>query len=87
MKTLWHNGKIYTMNKENETCEAVVTENGTILFAGSKKEAELCHAPFDRTISLDGAVMIPGFFYSSFSKIILFPVLIVNSNRSLLFSI
>lgn len=61
MKTLWHNGKIYTMNKENETCEAVVTENGTILFAGSKKKAELCHAPFDRTISLDGAVMFPGF--------------------------
>ena len=61
MKTLWHNGIIYTMNKENETAEAVVTENGRIVFVGPKKEADLFHAPFDRMISLEGAVMFPGF--------------------------
>ncbi|WP_309090837.1 amidohydrolase [Domibacillus sp.] len=58
MKQLWHGGTIYTMERENETVEAVLVENGWIVATGTadelRKEAE-------EEVDLQGAVMYPGF--------------------------
>ena len=58
MKTIWHNGKLFTMDQEGETVEAVVTENGKIVAIGNyedlKNEAE-------ESIDLKGSVLYPGF--------------------------
>jgi predicted amidohydrolase YtcJ len=58
MKRLWYGGTIYTMEKENETAEAVLVENDKIIAVGSK--ADLWHQA-DEVIDLKGAAMYPGF--------------------------
>ncbi|WP_066390309.1 amidohydrolase [Neobacillus mesonae] len=58
MKQLWYGGTIYTMEKENETVEAVLVEDDKILAAGSF--AGLVEQA-DEQIDLQGAVMFPGF--------------------------
>jgi len=58
MKRLWYGGTIYTMEKENETAEAVLVENDKIIAVGNK--AELWHQA-DEVIDLKGAAMYPGF--------------------------
>lgn len=58
MKTVWHNGKIYTMRHEGEQVEAILTFGGKVIQIGTyhtlKEEA-------DREVNLQGAVMYPGF--------------------------
>lgn len=61
MKTVWHNGTIYTMEIEGETVDAVLTENGRVMAAG---DAETLKAQADQDIDLNGAVMYPGFIDS-----------------------
>jgi len=58
MKRLWYGGTIYTMEKENETAEAVLVEKDKIIAVGNK--AELWHQA-DEVIDLKGAAMYPGF--------------------------
>ncbi|WP_318010756.1 amidohydrolase family protein [Bacillus sp. RAR_GA_16] len=62
MGTLWFGGKIYTLEHENETVEAVYTENGRIKKVGSKSELTMM---FEKELTalhdLEGNVMIPGF--------------------------
>lgn len=58
MKQLWYGGTIYTMDKEGETVEALLIENGTIVAAG--KLAEL-RPLADEEMHLQQAVMYPGF--------------------------
>lgn len=58
MKQLWYGGTIYTMEKENETVEAVLVENDRILAVGSFAEL---HVQADECINLQGTVMYPGF--------------------------
>lgn len=58
MKKLWFNGVIYTMIREGERVEAVLTEEGRIVGVGSYKEL---HNEADELIDLKGAVMFPGF--------------------------
>lgn len=58
MKQLWYGGTIYTMEKENETVEAVLVDDGKITAVGSVEELRN-HA--DKQIDLQGAVMYPGF--------------------------
>lgn len=58
MKTLWTDGKIFTMKAEEETVEAILVEDGTIIRTGLKKEL----LPLaDHVESLNGNVMYPGF--------------------------
>ncbi|TSI09677.1 amidohydrolase [Lysinibacillus sp. BW-2-10] len=58
MKQLWYGGPIYTMEKENETVEAVLVENGKIIALGSYDDLkDRCDEKFD----LQGAAMYPGF--------------------------
>lgn len=58
MKQLWYGGPIYTMEREMETVEAVLVEDGIIVDAGKlidlKQEADEC-------VDLNGAAMYPGF--------------------------
>ena len=58
MKTIWHNGKMYTMNFEGDKIEALLTENGKISAIGTYKELK---ERADKEIDLKGAVLYPGF--------------------------
>ncbi|WP_066194965.1 amidohydrolase [Gracilibacillus timonensis] len=62
MGTLYYGGTIYTMNQENETIEAVLEKNGSIVAIGSVKEIEAAYqTDIDHYHDLQGAVMYPGF--------------------------
>ncbi|KAA9021033.1 amidohydrolase [Niallia endozanthoxylica] len=58
MKQLWYGGTIYTMEKENETVEAVLVEDDKIIAVGTF--AELSNQA-DEKIDLQSAAMYPGF--------------------------
>ncbi|AZV43048.1 amidohydrolase [Peribacillus asahii] len=58
MKQLWYGGKIYTMEKENETVEAVLVEDDKIIAVGTLHELSV---QADEKVDLQGAVMYPGF--------------------------
>ena len=58
MKTIWHNGKLYTMEREGETVDALLTENGKILAVGTYDDLK---SEADNEIDLEGAVLYPGF--------------------------
>ncbi|MCM3744866.1 amidohydrolase [Sporosarcina luteola] len=58
MKTIWHNGKLYTMDMENETVEALLTEYGKIIAMGTYEELK---DKAEDEIDLRGAVLYPGF--------------------------
>lgn len=58
MKTLWMNGDMYTMNSEEDTVEALLTENGKVIEIGSYEELT---GKADRVVDLKGAVLYPGF--------------------------
>lgn len=58
MKTVWHNGLIYTMGHEGECVEALLTFGGKIVDIGSYESLK---KTADREIDLQGAVMYPGF--------------------------
>lgn len=58
---LYYNGNILTMESEKpEYAEAVVTQDGKIVFVGSKEEAEENYAKANK-IDLKGKTMLPGF--------------------------
>ncbi|SES07187.1 hypothetical protein SAMN04487944_11719 [Gracilibacillus ureilyticus] len=62
MGTLWFGGKIYTMKHASDTVEAVYTEKGMIIAAGSMSELKsIYHDKIDETCDLKGNVMYPGF--------------------------
>lgn len=61
MKTLWHNGKLYTMQQEGDQVEALLTEDGKIIAVGRSEELQ---RQADVAIDLKGAVLYPGFIDS-----------------------
>lgn len=62
MKAIWHGGFIYTMLKEGDRTEAVYVEDGVIKGTGSyERLKEKYGSPETEDISLNGAVMFPGF--------------------------
>lgn len=61
MKTLWHNGKMYTMQQEGDQVEALLTEDGKIIAIGTYGELR---GQADEAIDLKGAVLYPGFIDS-----------------------
>ena len=61
MKTLWYNGKMYTMQQEGDQVEALLTEDGKITAVGTYEELR---GQADEEIDLDGAVLYPGFIDS-----------------------
>ena len=58
MKQLWYGGPIYTMEREMETVEAVLVEDGTIQAVGNLDELKELS---DDQVNLNGAAMYPGF--------------------------
>jgi predicted amidohydrolase YtcJ len=58
MKTVWHNGTLYTMNFEGDKIEALLTEDGKISAIGTYEELK---GQADKEIDLKGAVLYPGF--------------------------
>ena len=57
MKTLWYGGKIYTMQQEGHTAEAVLVEGDRIVAVGKYEELV---SQADETVDLQGATMFPG---------------------------
>lgn len=58
MRTLWTDGKIFTMNEQDEMVEAILVEDGVVIESGSKKDL----LPLaDHVETLNGNVMYPGF--------------------------
>ncbi len=57
-------GPIYTMNATNSIVEAVAIKSDTILFVGSKADAEKYKDEKTQMIELKGATMTPGFIES-----------------------
>ena len=56
------NAKVYTVNGFNPLAEAVVTENGKILFVGSTVEARAVWVTSQtKVVNLKGKLMLPGF--------------------------
>ncbi|MGE7758876.1 amidohydrolase [Peribacillus sp. NPDC097895] len=61
MGTLWFNGSIYTMIKENDQVEAVFTEKGVIVDTGSPDYLKNEYGGnISREIDLKGQTMLPG---------------------------
>ncbi|ULT54598.1 amidohydrolase [Neobacillus drentensis] len=58
MKKLWFGGTIYTMEKEKEMVEAVLTDEDKIIATGTFDELK---NQADELIHLEGAAMYPGF--------------------------
>jgi hypothetical protein len=60
-KTIFRNGKIYTVNPKSPQVEVVIVLENRILFAGSEKEAAKYIEKEDKIIDLKGKLMLPGF--------------------------
>lgn len=58
MKTVWHNGTMYSMEREGDKVEALLTEDGRIIAIGLYSELKVLA---EREIDLEGAVLYPGF--------------------------
>ncbi|SFJ11708.1 hypothetical protein SAMN04487936_10150 [Halobacillus dabanensis] len=59
---LWYGGKIYTMEKEGEWVEAIVTSDGRITAVGDTQQLYATYKEdIDEEYDLKGAVMYPGF--------------------------
>ncbi|WP_438313478.1 amidohydrolase [Sporosarcina sp. FA9] len=58
MKTVWHNGRLYTMEEEGQYVEAILTDNEKIVAMGTYEELK---GQADEEVDLQGAVLYPGF--------------------------
>lgn len=58
LDTLLINGKIYTMQEEGKTVEAIGIKNGIIKFSGTNEEAKQYQS--EKIIDLEGKTVIPG---------------------------
>ena len=61
MKTVWYNGKMYTMEQEGEQVEALLTDSDKIIAIGPYEELK---GQADEEVDLGGAVLYPGFIDS-----------------------
>lgn len=61
-KICFYNGKIYTVDARSSVVEAVVVENGRILYVGSTPEARAAWSDSrTKMVDLGGKLMLPGF--------------------------
>ena len=58
---IFHNGKIYTVNKNQPWAEAVVLDGDKIVFVGSNEEALAMKGADTQVQDLEGKMMMPGF--------------------------
>ena len=56
------NGKIWTVDSENPTAEAVAALNGRLIYVGSNDEVDRHIGPGTEVIDLEGAFVTPGFY-------------------------
>jgi len=59
--TVYHTGKIYTVNTEQPWAQAVAIRNGKIEFVGSDDEVRIHIGPDTAVYDLHGRLMLPGF--------------------------
>lgn len=59
-ETVFHNGKIYTVNPDQVWASAVYVKSGVIAYVGSDEEAENRASEDAEFINLHGALMMPG---------------------------
>jgi predicted amidohydrolase YtcJ len=56
-----HNAKVWTVDKERPTAQAVAVLGDRIVAVGSSAEIEAWHGPQTRTIDASGKLLLPGF--------------------------
>ena len=56
------NAKVWTVDRDHPTAEAVAMWNGRILAVGSDREIRPLIGPSTEVIDLEGKLVIPGFF-------------------------
>jgi predicted amidohydrolase YtcJ len=56
-----HNAKVWTVDKERPTAQAVAVLGDRIVAVGSSAEVEAWHGPQTRTIDASGKLLLPGF--------------------------
>lgn len=61
MRKLYHHGDIVTMDKNRNTCEAILIEDDHIIAVGTNKEILALEQEEDEVINLQGKTMLPGF--------------------------
>ena len=54
-------GHIYTADANTPSAEALIISDDTIVFVGSRKEAEAYLKPDTRVINTEGKMVMPGF--------------------------
>ena len=59
--SVYHTGRIYTVNEERPWAQAVAIRNGKITFVGSDDEARAHIGPDTAVFDLRGRMMLPGF--------------------------
>lgn len=59
-RQIYTNAKIYTVNENQPLAQAMVVENGSIIFIGSSSEAQNYQNANSTTIDLEGALVLPG---------------------------
>ena len=59
--TVYHTGKIYTVNPERPRAQAVAIRNGVISFVGSDDSVRAQIGPATKVYDLKGRMMLPGF--------------------------
>lgn len=71
MRTIYYGGDIITMKNQNDFPEALVTENGKILFTGTYDDAEKQYGNSAEKINLQGHTLMPSFIdaHSHFSQV------------------
>lgn len=60
--TIYHNGKVITMDENETIAEAVAVKDGKITFVGTKEEIEALKGSNTRMVDLDESVMLPGLY-------------------------
>lgn len=86
MKKIYYNADVVTMDESNPGCEAVVVEDGKIIFAGSNDDALKMAEADSEKIDLEGKALLPGFIdpHSHFSGVA-FSYIQVNIGESACF--
>ena len=70
MKKIYYGGDIITMKNEDDSPEALVTDNGKIVFTGALQQAENIYGSDAEKVSLEGHTLMPSFIdaHSHFSQ-------------------
>lgn len=81
MKTLYHNGKILTMDKSSPRIDALLIDNGVISAVGNFKDIEAMADPETLKVDLSGKTLMPA-FVDGHSHVVMFGAMLTRCDLS-----